>query len=89
MKVLAADGLSFSVPIDSVSKIIEHFKRNGYVLDFSTVIVLPELNDKSDELLASHASLSLSHTHTYTQRTANELSFAKLEFGSFAKRAKL
>lgn len=30
MKVLAADGLGFSVPIDSVSKIIEHFKQNGY-----------------------------------------------------------
>lgn len=30
MKVLAADGLSFSVPIDSVSKIIEHFKTKGY-----------------------------------------------------------
>lgn len=30
MKVLAADGLGFSVPIDSVSKIIEHFKKNGY-----------------------------------------------------------
>lgn len=29
MKVLAADGLSFSVPIDSVSKIIEHFKTKG------------------------------------------------------------
>nr|GMD40519.1 putative protease Do-like 14 [Ipomoea batatas]GMD46879.1 putative protease Do-like 14 [Ipomoea batatas] len=27
MKVLAADGLGFSVPIDSVSKIIEHFKQ--------------------------------------------------------------
>lgn len=32
MKVMAADGLSFSVPIDSVSKIIEHFKRNGRVV---------------------------------------------------------
>lgn len=31
MKVLAADGLGFSVPIDSVSKIIEHFKKSGYV----------------------------------------------------------
>lgn len=30
MKVLAADGLGFSVPIDSVSKIIEHFKKSGY-----------------------------------------------------------
>ena len=32
MKVMAADGLSFSVPIDSVCKIIEHFKKSGYVI---------------------------------------------------------
>ncbi|XP_057439365.1 putative protease Do-like 14 isoform X2 [Lotus japonicus] len=32
MKVLAADGLSFSVPIDSVCKIIEHFKKRGRVV---------------------------------------------------------
>ncbi|XP_061342060.1 putative protease Do-like 14 isoform X2 [Gastrolobium bilobum] len=32
MKVMAADGLSFSVPIDSVSKIIEHFKKSGRVV---------------------------------------------------------
>ncbi|KAJ9557097.1 hypothetical protein OSB04_011711 [Centaurea solstitialis] len=32
MKVMAADGLSFSVPIDSVSKILEHFKKNGRVV---------------------------------------------------------
>lgn len=32
MKVFGADGLSFAVPIDSVSKIIEHFKKSGYVL---------------------------------------------------------
>ncbi|KAK7258893.1 hypothetical protein RIF29_24482 [Crotalaria pallida] len=32
MKVLAADGLSFSVPIDSVCKIIEHFKKSGRVI---------------------------------------------------------
>ncbi|EXB75761.1 Putative protease Do-like 14 [Morus notabilis] len=31
MKVYAADGLSFAVPIDSVTKIIEHFKKRGYV----------------------------------------------------------
>lgn len=36
MKVLAADGLGFSVPIDSVSKIIEHFKKNGYVSNLNT-----------------------------------------------------
>ncbi|QCD77761.1 putative protease Do-like 14 [Vigna unguiculata] len=32
MKLAAADGLGFSVPIDSVSKIIEHFKRSGRVI---------------------------------------------------------
>ncbi|KAB2018701.1 hypothetical protein ES319_D08G247600v1 [Gossypium barbadense] len=32
MKVAAADGLSFSIPIDSVSKIIEHFKKSGRVI---------------------------------------------------------
>ncbi|KAF8401503.1 hypothetical protein HHK36_012443 [Tetracentron sinense] len=32
MKILAADGLGFAVPIDLVSKIIEHFKKNGRVV---------------------------------------------------------
>ncbi|KAJ4956445.1 hypothetical protein NE237_013228 [Protea cynaroides] len=32
MKILAADGLSFAVPIDSVAKIVEHFKKNGRVV---------------------------------------------------------
>lgn len=32
MKVLAADGLGFSVPVDSISKIIDHFKKNGRVV---------------------------------------------------------
>ncbi|XVF41889.1 hypothetical protein PTKIN_Ptkin01aG0316600 [Pterospermum kingtungense] len=32
MKVLAATGLGFSVPIDSVTKIIEHFKKSGRVI---------------------------------------------------------
>ncbi|XP_048499527.1 putative protease Do-like 14 isoform X2 [Beta vulgaris subsp. vulgaris] len=32
MKVLVADGLSFSVPIDSVSKIIDQFKKRGRVV---------------------------------------------------------
>ncbi|GAB2287321.1 Putative protease Do-like 14 [Dionaea muscipula] len=31
-KVAAADGLGFSVPIDSVSKIIHHFKKSGRVV---------------------------------------------------------
>eukprot|EP00268_Persea_americana_P067576 TRINITY_DN9317_c0_g1_i3.p2 TRINITY_DN9317_c0_g1~~TRINITY_DN9317_c0_g1_i3.p2 ORF type:complete len:213 (+),score=23.52 TRINITY_DN9317_c0_g1_i3:1513-2151(+) len=30
MKILAADGLSFAVPIDSVAKIVEQFRKNGY-----------------------------------------------------------
>lgn len=33
MKVSGADGLNFAVPVDSVSKIIEHFKKNGYAFD--------------------------------------------------------
>ncbi|KAM1640195.1 hypothetical protein ACFX13_010518 [Malus domestica] len=32
MKVLAADGLSFAFPIDSVTKIIEHFKKSGRIV---------------------------------------------------------
>ncbi|KAM0845060.1 hypothetical protein ACQ4PT_056643 [Festuca glaucescens] len=32
MKVWDADGLSFAVPIDSIVKIVEHFKRNGRVV---------------------------------------------------------
>ncbi|KAL3632963.1 hypothetical protein CASFOL_025947 [Castilleja foliolosa] len=32
LKVMGADGLNFAAPIDSVSKIIEHFKTNGRVV---------------------------------------------------------
>ncbi|GMN43895.1 hypothetical protein TIFTF001_013082 [Ficus carica] len=32
MKVLAADGLGFAVPIDSVTKIMQHFKKRGRVV---------------------------------------------------------
>ncbi|KAL8553957.1 hypothetical protein ACS0TY_002277 [Phlomoides rotata] len=32
MKVMGADGLNFSVPIDSILKIMEHFERNGRVV---------------------------------------------------------
>ncbi|KAK9151632.1 hypothetical protein Syun_009941 [Stephania yunnanensis] len=32
LKILAADGLSFAVPIDSVLKVMEHFKKNGRVV---------------------------------------------------------
>lgn len=38
MKVLAADGLGFSVPVDSISKIIDHFKKNGYDLRFVVTV---------------------------------------------------
>jgi len=34
MGVAGSHGLSFSVPIDSVCKILEHFKRTGYVFGF-------------------------------------------------------
>lgn len=37
MTVLGADGLNFSVPIDSISKIMEHFERNGYVIHFKSL----------------------------------------------------
>jgi len=32
MKVLNADGLCFAVPIDSVNKIIDQFKKKGYAV---------------------------------------------------------
>lgn len=44
MKVLAADGLGFSVPIDSVSKIIEHFKKSGRVIRPWIGLKMIELN---------------------------------------------
>lgn len=42
MKVQAADGLSFAVPVDAVAKIIEHFKKRGYVSIFiySTAFII-------------------------------------------------
>lgn len=43
MKVLGADGLSFAVPIDSVSKIIEHFKKNGYALVHLKYALIPPI----------------------------------------------
>lgn len=45
MKVLAADGLGFSVPIDAVSKIIEHFKTNGRVVRPWLGLKMLDLND--------------------------------------------
>jgi HtrA serine peptidase 2 len=29
MKVFAADGLSFAVPVDAIAKIMEHFRKQG------------------------------------------------------------
>ncbi|KAI3974043.1 hypothetical protein MKX01_026440 [Papaver californicum] len=45
MKVYAADGLSFAVPIDAVSKIIEHFKKNGRVVRPWLGLKMLDLND--------------------------------------------
>ncbi|KAL3632964.1 putative protease Do-like 14 [Castilleja foliolosa] len=45
MKVLGADGLNFAVPIDSVSKIIEHFKTNGRVVRPWLGLKMLDLND--------------------------------------------
>lgn len=38
MKVWAADGLSFAVPIDSIVKIVENFKKNGYAFLLSCMM---------------------------------------------------
>lgn len=45
MKVLGADGLSFAVPIDSVSKIIEHFKKSGRVIRPWLGLKMVDLNE--------------------------------------------
>ncbi|XP_038717292.1 uncharacterized protein LOC120010585 [Tripterygium wilfordii] len=45
MKVLAADGLSFSVPIDAVSKIIEHFNKSGRVIRPWLGLKMVDLNE--------------------------------------------
>ncbi|KAF5454072.1 hypothetical protein F2P56_023764 [Juglans regia] len=45
MKVLAADGLGFAVPIDSVSKIIKHFKKSGRVVRPWLGLKMVDLND--------------------------------------------
>ncbi|PON39499.1 Peptidase S1C [Parasponia andersonii] len=45
MKVLAADGLSFAVPIDSVTKIIEHFKTSGRVVRPWLGVKMLDLNE--------------------------------------------
>ncbi|KAJ8772001.1 hypothetical protein K2173_027178 [Erythroxylum novogranatense] len=46
MKVLAADGLGFAVPIDSVAKIIEQFKKSGRVVRPWLGLRMIELNEK-------------------------------------------
>ncbi|KAK9291419.1 hypothetical protein L1049_019366 [Liquidambar formosana] len=45
MKLLAADGLGFSVPIDSVCRIIDHFKKNGRVVRPWLGLKMLDLND--------------------------------------------
>ncbi|XP_062143303.1 putative protease Do-like 14 [Alnus glutinosa] len=45
MKVLDADGLGFSVPIDSVCKIIEHFKKSGRVVRPWLGLKMVDLNE--------------------------------------------
>ncbi|KAM0992043.1 hypothetical protein ACFX13_010515 [Malus domestica] len=45
MKVLAADGLSFAFPIDSVTKIIEHFKKSGRVVRPWVGLKMIDLNE--------------------------------------------
>ncbi|XP_062004269.1 putative protease Do-like 14 [Rosa rugosa] len=45
MKVLAADGLSFAVPIDSIAKIMEHFRKNGRVVRPWLGLKMIDLND--------------------------------------------
>ncbi|MED6120148.1 hypothetical protein PIB30_018357 [Stylosanthes scabra] len=45
MKVMAADGLSFSVPVDSVSKIIQQFKKRGRVIRPWLGLKMLDLND--------------------------------------------
>ncbi|GLT50461.1 hypothetical protein SLA2020_239470 [Shorea laevis] len=45
MKVIIADGLSFAVPIDSVIKIIEHFKKSGRVVRPWLGFKMLDLND--------------------------------------------
>lgn len=45
MKVLAADGLGFAVPIDSVTKIIDHFKKSGRVIRPWLGLKMLDLND--------------------------------------------
>ncbi|KAL9447291.1 hypothetical protein AB3S75_014879 [Citrus x aurantiifolia] len=45
MKVAAADGLSFAVPIDSAAKIIEQFKKNGRVVRPWLGLKMLDLND--------------------------------------------
>ncbi|XP_059438955.1 putative protease Do-like 14 [Corylus avellana] len=45
MKVLDADGLGFSLPIDSVCKIIEHFKKSGRVVRPWLGLKMVDLNE--------------------------------------------
>ncbi|XP_078435095.1 putative protease Do-like 14 isoform X2 [Wolffia australiana] len=56
MKVADAAGLSFAVPIDSVLKIIEHFKENGRVIRPWLGLKMLELNEMVIEQLKERDS---------------------------------
>ncbi|KQJ88753.1 putative protease Do-like 14 isoform X2 [Brachypodium distachyon] len=56
MKVMAADGLSFAVPIDSVVKIVEHFKKNGRVIRPWLGVKMLDLNPVVIEQLKERSS---------------------------------
>nr|ABK24658.1 unknown [Picea sitchensis] len=45
MKALAADGVSFAIPIDSVIKTVEHFKKHGRVVRPWLGLKMLELNE--------------------------------------------
>ncbi|WCJ43117.1 Trypsin family protein with PDZ domain [Euphorbia peplus] len=45
LKLSAAEGLGFSVPIDSVNKIIDHFQKNGRVVRTWLGLKMIDLND--------------------------------------------
>ncbi|KAL5992493.1 putative protease Do-like 14 [Asimina triloba] len=45
MKIMAADGLSFAVPIDAAAKIVEQFRKNGRVVRPWLGLKMLDLND--------------------------------------------
>uniref|UniRef100_A0A0D9XQT8 PDZ domain-containing protein n=1 Tax=Leersia perrieri TaxID=77586 RepID=A0A0D9XQT8_9ORYZ len=56
MKVWAADGLSFAVPIDSIVKIVENFKKNGRVVRPWLGLKMLDLNPMIIEQLKERSS---------------------------------